>query len=143
MMPVLIFLGSGIALSSTRAIIEAFLGISNIFCRTPKFNVVSATDHWQTSSYRLPLDGLVLGELALALYSLWGAWMAATNGHLFAVPFILLYVFSFGYVGLQGVWDARLELRNWLALRLKRLWGWSRLARHKRTPLHQADAFER
>ena len=121
MMPLLIFLGSGIALSSSKAIIEAFLGVGNIFRRTPKFNVVSTTDHWQNNTYRVPLDGLVLGELALGLYSLWGAWIAATNGNQFAVPFILLYAFSFGYVGLQGLWDARLELRNWLAVRFIRL----------------------
>jgi hypothetical protein len=139
----LIFLGSGIALSSTKAIIEAFLGVGHIFRRTPKFNVVSATDHWQNSSYRLPVDGLVLGELALGLYSFWGAWIAATNGNQFAVPFILLYAFSFGYVGLQGVWDARLGLRNWLVMRLSRQLGWSKSTGQKRPHLHQADAFKR
>jgi len=119
-MPILILLGGGIALSSTKAIIESFLGVGNTFRRTPKFNVISTTDHWQHSNYRLPLDLLVLGELALSFYSLWGAWIAAINGHQFAVPFILLYAFSFGFVGLQGLWDARLELQNWFVARFKR-----------------------
>ena len=63
---------------------------------------------------RLPLDGLVIGEVALSLYSLLGAGIAFVNGHQFAVPFILMYAFGFGYVGLQGLWDARRELWRWL-----------------------------
>jgi hypothetical protein len=109
-MPLLILLGSGIALSNTKAVLEALLGVGIVFRRTPKFNVNDTTDRWQNSIYRLPFEGLALGELALGLYSLMGAWFAAVNGHMFAVPFILLYAFGFGYVGLLGMWDARREL---------------------------------
>ncbi len=110
-MPMLMFLGGGIALSSTKAVIEAFLGVENNFRRTPKFNVITTADRWQGSHYRLPLNWLVVAELALAIYSLVGAYMAIISGNLFAVPFIMLYAFSFGYVGLQHLWDARLELK--------------------------------
>ena len=109
-MPLLILLGSGIALSNTKAVLEALLGVGNVFRRTPKFNIASASDRWQHSVYRLPLDGLTLGELALSLYSLLGVWLAAAHGHQFAVPFILLYALGFGYVGCQGLWDARRDL---------------------------------
>ncbi|MCB0156131.1 MAG: glycosyltransferase [Anaerolineae bacterium] len=119
-MPLLILLGSGIALSNSKAFIEAILGTGNVFRRTPKFNVVSTGDVWQQSNYRLPLDWLVLGEIGLSLYSLLGAGLAALNGHYFAVPFILMYAFGFGYVGLQGIWDARFEWWGWFRLRLRR-----------------------
>jgi hypothetical protein len=113
-MPLLILLGSGIALNNTRAVIEALLGVGNVFRRTPKFNIHSASDRWQNSIYCLPLNGIVVAELALGLYSLGGAVIAALNGHHFAVPFILLYALGFGYVGLQGIWDARQDIRDWL-----------------------------
>jgi cellulose synthase/poly-beta-1,6-N-acetylglucosamine synthase-like glycosyltransferase len=113
-MPLLVLLGSGIALSNTKAVIEAWLGVGHIFRRTPKFNIYSASDRWQDSLYRLPLDGLIIGELAFGLYSLLGAVVAWVNGHHFAVPFILLYALGFGYVGLQGLWDARQEVKTWL-----------------------------
>ncbi len=113
MMPLLILLGSGIALSNTKAVIEAVLGVGNVFRRTPKFKVMTAADEWQSSAYRLPLDGLVFGELALSLYSLVGAWIAIVTGNQFAVPFILMYAFGFGYVGLQGMWDAWLSARRY------------------------------
>jgi len=106
MMPLLILLGSGIAVSNTKAVIEAFLGVGNVFRRTPKFRVMTTADQWRNSVYSLPLDGLVVGELALSLYSLVGASIAAVTGNQFAVPFILMYAFGFGYVGLQGLWDA-------------------------------------
>ncbi len=112
-MPMLILLGSGIALSNTKAFVEAILGKENVFRRTPKFNIITAKDHWQQSAYKLPLDWLVIGELALSLYSLIGAGFAMTNGNQFAVPFILMYAFAFGYVGLQGLWDARYQWRGW------------------------------
>jgi cellulose synthase/poly-beta-1,6-N-acetylglucosamine synthase-like glycosyltransferase len=110
-MLLLIFLGCGIALSNTKAVIEACLGVGNVFRRTPKFNVNGRADRWQESAYRLPLEGMVLAELALAIYSLAGAGVAAISGHMFAVPFILLYAGGFGYVGLQGVWDEQMALR--------------------------------
>ena len=118
-MPLLILIGSGIALSNTKAVIEALLGIGNVFRRTPKFNLNATTDRWQNSIYRLSLDGLVIGELALSLYSLVGAWIAAQNGHQFAVPFILLYAAGFGYVGVQGLWDAKMGPRQQHQLRLR------------------------
>lgn len=112
-MPLLMLLGSGIALSNTQAVIEAFLGIGNVFRRTPKFNIHSPADRWQNSIYRLPLDGVTIAELVMGLYSFLGAWLAAVNNHQFAVPFILLYAFGFSYVGGQSLWDARLDLLNW------------------------------
>ncbi len=137
-MPVLMFLGGGIALSSTKAVVEALLGVGNNFRRTPKFNVVTNKDQWHNSSYRLPFDWLVFGELALAIYSLVGAYIAAVNRHLFAVPFILLYAFSFGYVGLQHLWDTRFELRPglWLKRRQKK-------KKTQPTSIKRMDAFER
>jgi hypothetical protein len=130
-MPLLILLGSGIALSNTKAFIEALLGTGNVFRRTPKFNVVSTGDAWQQSSYRLPLDWLVLGELALSLYSLGGAVLATLNGHYFAVPFILLYTFGFGYVGLQGIWDARLGRLGGGRTRFRRASRSTKTGQHK------------
>ncbi|MEM7344516.1 MAG: cellulose synthase family protein, partial [Chloroflexota bacterium] len=113
-MGLLVFLGSGIALSNTKAVIEALLGTGNVFRRTPKFNVTSTADQWEDNVYRLPLDWMVVGELALSAYSLLGAWMAASRGYQFAVPFILLYAVGFGYVGLQGIWDERFSWKGWL-----------------------------
>jgi hypothetical protein len=113
-MPGLMWLGSGVALNNTRAIVEALLGVNNVFKRTPKFRIERRDDRWLGSQYALPLDGMIIGELALALYALATVGVSLWRGNVFAVPFLLLYVSGFGYVGLQGLWDARLNLVLWL-----------------------------
>ncbi len=112
-MPGLMWLGSGVALNNTRAIVEALLGVNNVFERTPKFRIEARNDRWLGSRYALPLDGMIIGELALALYAMATVVVSLLHGNLFAVPFLLLYVSGFGYVGLQGLWDARLDLVLW------------------------------
>lgn len=113
-MPGLMWLGSGVALNNTRAVIEALLGVNNVFKRTPKFCIEARNDRWLGSRYALPLDGMIFGELALALYAMATVGVSLWRGNVFAVPFLLLYVSGFGYVGLQGLGDARLDLMLWL-----------------------------
>jgi len=113
-MPGLMWLGGGVALNNTRAVVEALLGVNNEFKRTPKFRIEARDDRWLGSQYALPLDAMIIGELALALYALAAAGASLWRGNIYAVPFLLLYVSGFGYVGLQGVWDARLDLIIWL-----------------------------
>jgi len=113
-MPMLILLGTGVALNNTRAVIEALLGVDNVFQRTPKFRIETRSDRWLDSRYTLPLDGMVIGELALAAYAVATVVVALGHGNAYAVPFMLLYVGGFGYVGLQGLWDARFNLGLWL-----------------------------
>jgi cellulose synthase/poly-beta-1,6-N-acetylglucosamine synthase-like glycosyltransferase len=116
-MPGLMWLGTGVALNNTRAIVEALLGVNNVFKRTPKFRIEARNDRWLGSPYALPLDGMIFGELALAFYAVVTAGVSLWQGNLFAVPFLLLYVTGFGYVGLLGLWDARLDLRRFLGRR--------------------------
>ena len=113
-MPGLMLLGTGVALNNTRAVIEALLGVSSAFQRTPKFHIQTRSDRWIDSPYALPLDGIVVGELMLAMYALATVAMALQEGNVYAVPFLLLYVGGFGYVGLLGLWDARRDLGLWL-----------------------------
>jgi hypothetical protein len=90
-----------------------------VFKRTPKFHIEGRDDRWLGTQYALPLDGIIIGELALALYALATVGVSLWRGNVFAVPFLMLYVAGFGYVGLQGLWDARQESM----LRLRRLVG--------------------
>ncbi len=117
-LPVLMLLGTGIALNNTRGIVEALLRVSNVFQRTPKFRIEGHNGKWRNSQYSLPVDGIVLGELILAAYALAAVITAWLNGHPHMIPFLMLYVAGFGYVGGLGVWEVRSELayrlRQWL-----------------------------
>jgi hypothetical protein len=105
-MPVLALLGTGLALSNTVAIARGILAKDLFFQRTPKFHIKDRRDRWTSSRYALPFDWITVGELGLAIYALAAAVVALMVGNYAAVPFLLLYVGGYGYVGLCGLGDA-------------------------------------
>jgi cellulose synthase/poly-beta-1,6-N-acetylglucosamine synthase-like glycosyltransferase len=105
--PILALLGTGIALSNTRAVIQALRGSEGPFIRTPKFHLEGRGGRWNDSPYRLPLDWGILGEALLALYALVTVVAAWHAGNLYAIPFMLLYVGGFGLMAFLGLWQAR------------------------------------
>jgi hypothetical protein len=124
-LPVLMLLGTGIALSNTRGVAEALLGVNNVFLRTPKFRIEGHHGNWQGGPYALQVDGIVIGELALAAYALAAAVAAWSHGYVHMIPFLMLYVGGFGCVGGLGVWEARSDVarrvQRWLGtLRARR-----------------------
>ena len=107
-LPVLVFLGTGMALNSTVAIIEAALGVETAFLRTPKLHIdagagVAGADR----AYSPPADRLLWGEVLLAVYGVLVVVAALLKGNLQAIPFILLYVVGFGYTGVLAVVQRR------------------------------------
>ncbi len=88
----------GLALSNTRAFIEALIGYRSEFQRTPK--VVKASD----AGYVVPLDWTTWGELLLAAYALLTGLLALERLPALA-PVLFLYAASFAGVGALGVWE--------------------------------------
>jgi len=117
-MPVLALVGTGLALSNTLAIARGLLKRDHAFRRTPKFHIVDQSDRWLGDRYVLPLQWVTVGELALAGYALATIAVALFAGNYVAVPFLLLYVGGYGYVGLLGLRDAWSNRR--VRLRLNR-----------------------
>ncbi len=92
-LPVLMGLGTGLALRNTLAVLAALRGEPNEFRRTPKFRNAA----WQQSSYALQQGWLLRGETLLTLY----AALALSLAHQRVpslVPFMAIYVFAFGLV---------------------------------------------
>lgn len=101
-MPVLICIGVGLALNSTAATLEALVGIKSVFERTPKFGIQGQRGDWRRRHYALAVGKLVWGEALLTIYALMTVWLAAVRHEFAAIPFLLLYVFGFGYMTLMG-----------------------------------------
>ena len=97
-----ILLGTGLALNSTVAIIEALLGVRNTFRRTPKFMIEGPEGGWRNRSYVLPVDRMVWGESILALYALLTLAAAIEKGSVQSVPLLAIYVLGFGFVSILG-----------------------------------------
>jgi cellulose synthase/poly-beta-1,6-N-acetylglucosamine synthase-like glycosyltransferase len=112
LMPVLALLGTGLALSNTVAIARGLIGRDRVFQRTPKFSVERRGDLWAGNRYALPFQWVTVGELALAAYAVVTVVAALVMGNYLAVPFLLLYVGAYAYIGLIGLHDAWV---NWQA----------------------------
>jgi cellulose synthase/poly-beta-1,6-N-acetylglucosamine synthase-like glycosyltransferase len=108
-MPVLALLGTGLALSNTLAIARGLLTHDRAFRRTPKFHVEHRGEVWAGNRYALPFQWVTVGELLLAAYALATVAVALVMGNILAVPFLLLYVGGYGYIGFHGLRDVWLR----------------------------------
>ena len=96
--PYLLLFGTGIALSNTKAILEAFGTVGGVFVRTPKFCIEHPSDTWVGKHDRTAFSWLSLGELGLAVYSGYGTYLAVQQGVYLLLPFLLLYTLGFATV---------------------------------------------
>ncbi len=105
LMPMLVVLGVGFALSNSVAIWQAIRGRETPFVRTPK------RGHASRRSYAAKLSPLVYAETLLGLYGLWGfAWLWQAP-HRWVAPFSLLYGCGYLTLALFSVSQFRQALR--------------------------------
>jgi cellulose synthase/poly-beta-1,6-N-acetylglucosamine synthase-like glycosyltransferase len=96
--PLLLTVSMGIAWSNTRGVLSGFVGKGGKWIPTPKYGQTKHT------AYKLRPDRTAWIELALALYALWGVWVAAKQ-YPPLVPYLALYSFAFAAVALWSVSD--------------------------------------
>ncbi len=96
--PILLAMGTAMALNNTLAVMEALRGSPNVFRRTPKFR----SRAWQQSRYALGTDWTPAGEALLALYAAVGGLLALQRAPSLA-PFLFVYAWAFGFVALWSV----------------------------------------
>jgi cellulose synthase/poly-beta-1,6-N-acetylglucosamine synthase-like glycosyltransferase len=103
-LPLVMALGIGLAFSNARAVIEALMGIKSEFVRTPKYKVEGASDEtWKRKKYKRKKGLLPLLELSFSAYFLL-AILYAAHMHLFGtIPFLCLFFFGYGYMGLMSI----------------------------------------
>jgi cellulose synthase/poly-beta-1,6-N-acetylglucosamine synthase-like glycosyltransferase len=90
----------GFAVNNTRAVMEALFNRKSAFERTPKYNILSATDQWRGRRYRYSKVGAeVLIELLLALYFLCGIAASIYFIEISLIPFQMMFLFGFGFSG--------------------------------------------
>ena len=106
-LPFVMSLGIGLSVTNTRAVLEALVGHRSVFHRTPKFRIERRGDRWRGKRYRATLNGWALVEIALALYFAWSMVTLAGAGHFAPLPFFVLYLFGFLYVGVLSLVHAR------------------------------------
>jgi cellulose synthase/poly-beta-1,6-N-acetylglucosamine synthase-like glycosyltransferase len=94
-LPILTIVGTGIALSNTRAVIEAVIGYRTEFVRTPKKGDAQVKKY----AYKLPVSALL--ELALGLYCMFSFHMYLLDERYIVGPFIDIYAAGFLFTGVM------------------------------------------
>jgi cellulose synthase/poly-beta-1,6-N-acetylglucosamine synthase-like glycosyltransferase len=103
-LPLVMGLGIGLAFSNARAVLEALLGVKSEFVRTPKYRVEETTDAtWKRKKYKRKRGLLPLLELSFALYFLLAIGYSARLHMWGTIPFLLLFFFGFGYMGVMSL----------------------------------------
>jgi cellulose synthase/poly-beta-1,6-N-acetylglucosamine synthase-like glycosyltransferase len=96
-LPALMFVGVGIAISNSRAVLEALIGVESGFIRTPK------KGDKETKKYRVKMPVLPVLEILMGMYC------AISLGYFFDVqrwvigPFLGIYAAGFLFIGLLGI----------------------------------------
>jgi len=103
-LPLVMGLGIGLAFSNARAVLEALLGVKSEFVRTPKYRVEETNDAtWKRKKYKRKRGLLPLLELGFAFYFLL-AIIYSSRLHMWGtIPFLLLFFFGFGYMGVMSL----------------------------------------
>jgi hypothetical protein len=95
LLPGLLPIGMGIAVSNTRGVWQAILGRKSEFVRTPKRG-----DHQEVGPYRPPLSKLFLLDLAVGILSAVAGGLYAYHGIILVGALLGVYSIGFMVVGL-------------------------------------------
>ena len=106
--PLLTLVGSGIALSNSKAVLEGLFSSGGEFVRTPKFGFHKKLGGvGKPNPYRHKLGLLPFLELALGLYCLYTFGLTLNLGarSIWISPFLLIYACGFLYISTKGLWE--------------------------------------
>ncbi|MCP3917883.1 MAG: glycosyltransferase [bacterium] len=96
-----IALGIGMSLAQTGAVLEGLVGKTGTFVRTPK------RGDGHQPGYRARRGGVPGLELVLALWFVVGLVLAARAGNWGSLPFLALFLWSYTWVGVLSLREAR------------------------------------
>jgi cellulose synthase/poly-beta-1,6-N-acetylglucosamine synthase-like glycosyltransferase len=119
-LPVMIMIGTGVAVVNTKAWLEAVLGIQSSFKRTPKLKIESKTDKIKEKlKYTVPFDSLTFLEIFMGIYCLFCVYVSIVVEKPMIIGFLFIYSLGFFFVAFSSIRDAYLGLRANMKEKLK------------------------
>jgi cellulose synthase/poly-beta-1,6-N-acetylglucosamine synthase-like glycosyltransferase len=115
-MPMLLSVGIGMSLSNARGVLEGLIGHQSEFVRTPKYAIQGTTGSWKAKKYKSFKSLLPLLELAMAVYFVFVVISAFQMGRYVAVPFLILFLLGFFYVGYRSLFQGERKTREKAAM---------------------------
>ncbi len=98
-LPLMMALSIGLSINNARAVLEGLFGMQSEFVRTPKHGIKLSTEGWVQKKYKA---GTAIGtyiELAFGVYFAITIAMAVITGSWINIPFLVLFLVGFSYVG--------------------------------------------
>ena len=111
-LPFLMAMGTGLAITNTKAVFEALFGIKSAFARTPKYSVQKKGERSNAKKYRKRLGIIPWIEIAIGCYFAATVWYAFSTENYFTVPFLLLFVLGYWYTGFLSLFQGLFERRG-------------------------------
>lgn len=99
-LPALVVIGVGVAVSNSRAVFEALIGKESAFVRTPK------RGDREIKKYKVQLPGLAIFEVTLGLYCVLSLSAYIFQGKYLVGPFLGVYAAGFLFIGLLSMAQA-------------------------------------
>ncbi len=106
-LPLMMALGIGLSINNARAVLEGLFGDDITFVRTPKHGVSGAEGQWKKKKYkaRWPVHSII--ELLFGLYFVATIITAVITQSWITIPFLVLFMVGFLYVGSLSLYQAR------------------------------------
>ncbi len=107
-LPVMMAVSIGLSINNARAVLEGLLGIDSDFVRTPKHGVRDRKDGWSGKKYRAAAANLgTYIELGFGFYIVGTILLAIVTGSWVSIPFLVLFMVGFLYVGTLSLHQLR------------------------------------
>lgn len=106
-LPLMMALGIGLSLNNARAVAEGLFGKESEFVRTPKHGVVRNEETWVKKKYKAGKNFYSLVEFGFGLYFVATIALAMWIGAWASIPFLVLFMVGFLYVGGLSLFQAR------------------------------------
>ncbi len=98
--PFLMATDIGLAVTNSKAVIEALIGRKTEFVRTPKYRLEAREEGWETKKYVRRQAGWIPAiELSLAGYFLFTSIYSFNMENYLTTPFLLLFFMGYSYMG--------------------------------------------
>jgi len=107
-LPLMMALSIGLSINNARAVLEGLFGVQSEFVRTPKHGIKQREEHWISKRYKAAAGNLsTYVELLFGLYFVVTIGMAIITGSWMNIPFLLVFMVGFLYVGGLSLFQLR------------------------------------
>jgi len=106
--PLTMAVSIGLSINNARAVLEGLIGRESEFVRTPKHGILVNEGNWISKKYKASSKNLgTFLELGFGLYFFVTIILAVLTGSWAIIPFLVLFLIGFLYVGTLSLYQSR------------------------------------